>query len=63
MSYRVVYGETIPAWEKIFPTRQLARDFAKEHKDMGCKVFSVKKVVEGEQPQSLTAAVDKNDQA
>lgn len=27
MSYRVVYGETRPAWEKIFPTMREAKAF------------------------------------
>lgn len=58
MKYRVVYGETMPAWEKIFPTLREARIFAKEHKAMGDIVFSVKKVVPGEKPQSMTALID-----
>lgn len=58
MSYRVVYGETMPAWEKVFPNRREARAFAKEQKRVGDKIFSVKKVVPGEPAQSITAAVD-----
>lgn len=41
MSYRVVYGETIPAWEKTFPTLKEAKKFASDHKAMGDIVFSV----------------------
>ena len=63
MSYRVVYGETIPAWEKYFPNRREAREFAKEHKSMGDKIFSIAKVVPGEKPQSLTAAIEANKRA
>ena len=55
MSYRVVYGETRPAWEKIFPTMKEARAFAKEHKSFGDVIFSIRKVVPGEKPQSMTA--------
>lgn len=58
MSYRVVYGETMPAWEKVFPTRKEAEAFAKEHASFGDIIFSIRRVVDGEKPQSLTAAVD-----
>lgn len=58
MNYRVVYGETIPAWEKIFPNRREARAFAKEQKKVGDKIFSVKQVIPGEPPQSMTAAIN-----
>jgi hypothetical protein len=58
MSYRVVYGETMPAWERIFPTMRAAKAFAKEHEGFGDIVFSVKKVVPDEAPQCLTAAAE-----
>lgn len=58
MSYRVVYGETIPAWEKIFPTRREAKAFAKEHESFGDVIFSISKVVPNQKPQSLAAAID-----
>lgn len=58
MSYRVVYGESRPAWERIFPTKAEADQFAKKHRGMGDRVFSVKKVVPGEPPQSMQAAID-----
>lgn len=57
MSYRVVYGETMPAWEKVFPTRREAQAFAKEHRRLGDIVFSIKEVVAGEKPQSMTALI------
>ena len=57
MSYRVVYGESRPAWEKIFPTMREAKAFAKEHESFGDIIFSIKKVVPGEGPQSITAAI------
>jgi hypothetical protein len=57
-SYRVVYGESRPAWERIFPTLAAAKAFAKEHESFGDVIFSVKKVVPGEAPQSMTAAID-----
>lgn len=55
MSYRVVYGETMPAWEKTFSTKREADAFAKEHKGFGDIIFSIRKVVPGEAPQSMTA--------
>lgn len=58
MSYRVVYGETMPAWEKIFPTKREATAFAKEHESFGDVIFSIAKVVPGEKPQSMTGAID-----
>lgn len=58
MTYRVVYGETMPAWEKIFDTKREAEAFAKEHKSFGDVIFSIRKVVPGEKPQSMTAAID-----
>ncbi|MBR0693626.1 hypothetical protein [Bradyrhizobium lablabi] len=61
MSYRVVYGETLPAWERIFPTMREAKAFAKEHETMGDVIFSVRKVVPGEPPQSMAAAIAQDD--
>lgn len=58
MAYRVVYGETIPAWEKTFPTRREAEAFAKEHESFGDVIFSISKVLPGQKPQSLTAAIE-----
>lgn len=57
MSYRVVYGETMPAWEKTFPTKREARAFAKKHESFGDIIFSIEKVIPGEPPQSLIAAL------
>lgn len=56
--YRVVYGETRPMWEQIFPTLKKAEEFAIEQQSVGDIVYSVKKVVEGEPPQSITAAIE-----
>jgi len=58
MSYRVVYGENYPSWERTLPTKREADAFAKEHKSFGDRIFSVKKTVEGEPPQSLTALLE-----
>lgn len=63
MGYRVVYGETMPAWERIFSTRREARAFAKEHKSFGDIIFSIKKVVPGEKSQSMTAVIEANQDA
>lgn len=57
-SYRVVYGETMPAWERIFATRRDAAAFAAHCLSVGDMVFSVTPVVPGEAPRSLTAALD-----
>lgn len=55
--YRVVYGESRPAWEQIFGTMRQAKAFAKEHKSFGDIIFSIKKTVPGEGPQSIMAAL------
>lgn len=57
VGYRVVYGESRPAWEQVFPTMRAAQAFAKKHKSFGDVIFSVKKIVPGEGPQSLMAAI------
>jgi hypothetical protein len=56
--YRVVYGESRPAWEQKFPTKKQAEAFARKQKRLGDVIFSVKQVVPGEPPQSLTAAIE-----
>ena len=55
--WRVVFGETMPAWERIFSTRREAEGFAKKHRGFGDVIFSVEKVVPGEQPQSIAGAI------
>jgi hypothetical protein len=57
VGYRVVYGESRPAWEQIFPTMRAAKAFAKKHEGMGDIVFSIAKVVPGEPPRSMAAAI------
>lgn len=57
MAYRVVYGETRPAWEQTFPMMREAKAFAKTHEGFGDVIFSIAKVVPGEPPQSITAAI------
>jgi len=59
MSYRVVYGETMPAWEKDFPTLKEAKKFAAEHESFGDLVFSVERVRAGDPPKSLAALIEK----
>lgn len=41
MSYRVVYGETAPVWDKDFPTLKAAMAFAKKHESFGDIIFSI----------------------
>jgi hypothetical protein len=60
--YRVVYGESRPAWERIFPTRREARAFAKAQKACGDIVFKIAAVVPGEEAQSLMAAIGLRDE-
>lgn len=55
MAYRVVYGETMPAWEKVFRTLREAEAFAKEHKSFGDMIFNIRKVIPGERSQSMMA--------
>ena len=56
--WRVVYGETMPAWERIFPTKREAEKFAREHESFGDVIFDISPVVPGEAPKSLAAAID-----
>ena len=58
MSYRVVYGETIPVWERIFPSLREAEAFAKEHESFGDVIFDISRVVPGERPRSVAAAIE-----
>jgi hypothetical protein len=55
--WRVVYGETLPAWERTFPTKKKADAFAKKHRRMGDEIFSIARVIPGEGPQSLMATI------
>lgn len=55
MAYRVVYGETIPVWERSFPTLREAKAFAKEHESFGDVIFGITKIIPGESPRSLMA--------
>lgn len=55
--YRVVYGETIPAWEQTFDTKREADAFARKHSSFGDIIFSIRKVRPGEPPQSVMAAM------
>jgi len=58
MTYRVVYGETMPAWGKVFSTMEEAQAFAKKHRRCGDIIFSIRKVDYNETwPHSLTAAL------
>lgn len=56
--YRVVYGETMPAWEQVFPTLGEAVAFAERHRSFGDVIFSITKVDPRDPgPHSLTAAL------
>lgn len=61
MRYRVVYGETMPAWEETFATMREAMAFAKKHESFGDIIFGITRIVAGEGPQSLTAILDRQE--
>jgi hypothetical protein len=56
--WRVVYGETMPAWERIFPTKREAKAFADEHEGFGDIIFSISRVIPGEPPKSMAAVIN-----
>lgn len=58
MSYRVVYGETLPAWEQTFRALEPAMVFALGQARCGDVIFSIAKVVPGEPPRSIMAAIE-----
>lgn len=55
--WRVVYGETRPAWEQLFPTKREAEAFAKKHRSFGDVIFSIARCVPGEPPRSMAAVI------
>lgn len=57
MKYRVVYGESRPAWEQIFATLKEAEKFALKQLSVGDVVFSIKQVRKGESPQSMMGII------
>jgi hypothetical protein len=59
MQYRVVYGETIPAWEKVFDAIKEAITFARRCAARGDIVFSIAAVDQYDTaPHSLQAAIE-----
>jgi hypothetical protein len=61
MTYRVVYGETLPAWEEHFPTKQEAEAFAKKQRGLGDIVFEVDKIDPNDtKPHSLIGAINQH---
>lgn len=57
MAYRVVYGETMPVWEKVFLTKREAVDFAQEHESFGDIIFSITKCRAGDPPKSMAGLI------
>lgn len=55
MSYRVVYGETMPAWEKDFSNLRAAKAFAKKHMSFGDIIFYVGPILGA--PRSLMSSL------
>lgn len=55
--YKVVYGETMPAWEKTFATKREAEAFAKKHRSFGDVIYFCGKITPGvdDGPRSLGA--------
>lgn len=58
MTVRVVYGETMPAWEKTFPTMREAKAFAKKHKGFGDTIYDISEVRAGDPPKSMAAIIE-----
>lgn len=58
--YRVVYGETMPAWEQEFPTLREAKTFAKEHEGFGDIVFSITKIIPGDETETVRGFLTKS---
>ncbi len=56
--WRVVYGETMPAWEQKFPTRREARAFEKKQRQLGDIIFSVAPIIPGEKPKSMVGLIE-----
>ena len=61
MSYRVVYGETMPAWERTFPTKREAKAFAKvdvtdDDSLIDALITAARQLVETEQNRQLMPA-------
>ncbi|MGD0395134.1 MAG: hypothetical protein ABSC41_21130 [Acidimicrobiales bacterium] len=48
----------MPAWEKIVPTTRAADRFKRQREHVGDVVFSIARVIEGEPPQSILAAIE-----
>jgi len=42
--FRVVYGETMPVWSRVLPTKTAADAFAAKHRSFGDVVFSIEAV-------------------
>ena len=58
MTYRVVYGETLPAWEREFPDFQSANAFAQKQHACGDIIFEIAVVREGDAPKSLAKVAE-----
>ena len=43
MPFRVVYGETMPAWERTFSTKLKAKAFAKKQQSIGDTIYNLAK--------------------
>lgn len=39
--FRVVYGETMPVWSRVLPSRAAAEEFAAKKRNVGDIVFSI----------------------
>lgn len=49
MHYRVTYGETMPAWSQVFPSKQKAERFALKQLHCGDIIFAITKVDRNDQ--------------
>ena len=42
--YRVTYGETLPVWSRILPSKAAADAFAAQHRSFGDVIFAIEAV-------------------
>lgn len=62
MSYVVVYGETMPAWEQRFSTKRATEAFIKKHESFGDVIFSVEKInVNDKRPRGIIAKIQEKE--
>lgn len=56
MKYRVIYGETMPAWTKELSTEAAVLAWVKRCLDLGDLIFGIEALEEGDTPQFMSLA-------